>query len=310
MQGIMKHFYLIFTLIMMVICRFTSAQVQVLNVWTGKIPGSIENKDYREVTDSGDNWVKTRGITAPTLDYYPASKGEGKNTAVIICPGGGYWGLAIQHEGEQVARWFNGFGISAFVLKYRLPDTAIMMNKSIGPMEDGQEAIRLVRRHAEEWNIDPGKIGIMGFSAGGHLASTLSTHFNEKVYESSDNTSARPDFSILIYPVITMDASFTHMGSRENLLGNNPAAEIIRRFSNELQVTPQTPPAFMVHSLDDNAVPVQNSLAYIQALRMYNIPCELHLYESGGHGYGLGRSNDTESSWPGACKLWLKARGF
>jgi acetyl esterase/lipase len=228
----------------------------------------------------------------------------------VICPGGGYWGIAIDHEGKQTAEWLNSIGISAFVLKYRLPDDAIMKDKSIGPLQDVQEAIRVVRRNAKEWNIDPDKIGIMGYSAGGHLASTVSTHFEEKVYDSPDTTSARPDFSILIYPVISMDSSITHWGSRINLLGEKPSAEQVKRFSNELQVSDKTPPAFLVHSLDDNAVPVQNSIYYVLSLKKYNIPCELHLYEKGGHGYGLGRSDDTESSWPEACKLWLKARGF
>jgi len=177
-------------------------------------------------------------------------------------------------------------------------------------MQDGQEAIRIVRRHAKEWNIDPNKIGIMGFSAGGHLASTLSTHFGEKVYDVKDSTSARPDFSILIYPVISMDSSITHLGSRINLLGEKPSKDLIKHFSNELQVTGQTPPAFIVQSMDDNVVPVENSINYALALKKYHIPCELHLYETGGHGYGLGRSHDTESSWPDACKRWLIARGF
>ena len=155
-------------------------------------------------------------------------------TAVIICPGGGYSGLAIRHEGLQVAQWFNSFGVTAFVLTYRQPDDAIMENKSIAPMQDGQRAIRIVRRHAKEWGIDPDKIGIMGFSAGGHVASTISTHYNEKVYEPDDSTSARPDFSLLIYPVISMDSTITHWGSRVNLLGDNPTPEQVKHFSNEL----------------------------------------------------------------------------
>jgi acetyl esterase/lipase len=201
-------------------------------------------------------------------------------------------------------------GITAFVLKSRLPLDEIMTDKSIGPLEDVQEAMRNVRRHAKEWNINPDKIGIMGFSAGGHLASTLSTHFNDNVYDPIDTTSARPDFSILIYPVISMDSEITHMGSRINLIGNKPSPETVHHFSNDLQVTKNTPPAFLVHSMDDDVVPVQNSINYALALKKYKIPCELHIYEKGGHGYGLGRSNDTETSWPEACKKWLRARGF
>ena len=285
-------------------------QTRVIDIWQGKVPGAITNPTYKQFVDSADNWIKMRHVTDPSLDMYPAPADKSTGTAVIICPGGGYWGLAIAHEGAQIAVWFNSMGITAFVLKSRLPDNAIMVDKSIGPLQDAQEAIRIVRRHAKEWNINPGKLGIMGFSAGGHLASTLSTHFSEKVYEPKDGTSARPDFSILIYPVVSMDSTITHMGSRINLLGTNPKPEQVKHFSNELQVTEQTPPAFLVHSLNDNVVPVQNSINYALALKKFKTPCELHIYESGGHGYGMGRSNDTESSWPEACKRWLKVRGF
>jgi acetyl esterase/lipase len=285
-------------------------QSRVIEVWDGKAPGSIFNPDYKQTVDSANNWVKMRFVTNPTLDMYPAPAGKANGTAVIICPGGGYWGLAIAHEGAEIAHWLNDLGVTAFVLKYRLPDNAIMKDKSVGPMQDGQEAIRIVRRNAKEWGINPDKIGIMGFSAGGHLASTLSTHYNEKVYEPADNTSARPDFSLLIYPVISMNDEITHMGSRVNLLGGSPSTDQVIRFSNEMQVSDQTPPAFLVHSMDDGAVPVQNSIGYAQAMQKQNVACELHIYQSGGHGYGLGRSNNTESSWPEACRIWLESRGF
>ncbi|WP_100615360.1 alpha/beta hydrolase [Confluentibacter citreus] len=285
-------------------------QSKVIDLWNGKVPGAIINTEYKQIVDSADNWTKMRFVTNPTLDMYPAPKEMATGTAVIICPGGGYWGLAIDHEGVQVAKWLNGLGITAFVLKYRLPNDALMVDKSLGPMQDGQEAIRSVRRIAKEWGIDSTKIGIMGFSAGGHLASTLSTHFNEKVYEVTDSTSARPDFSLLIYPVISMEEDITHKGSQVNLLGDNPSIERKKHFSNELQVNEETPPAFLVHSMDDGAVPVQNSIGYALALKKYHVPCELHIYQSGGHGYGLGRTENTESSWPDACKKWLRARGF
>jgi len=285
-------------------------QSQTIDLWNGKVPGSIAAVNYKQFVDTSDNWTRMERVSDPVLDFYPAASEKANGTAVIICPGGGYQVLAISHEGEQVARWLNSLGISAFVLKYRLPSSAIMVDKSIGPMQDGQRAIRIVRRHAQEWGIDPKKIGIMGFSAGGHLASTLSTHFDEKSYDPKDSTSARPDFSILIYPVISMKAGITHMGSRENLLGKNPSPQSVRHFSNELQVTEQTPPAFLVQSMDDDAVPVQNSFRYALALKKLNIPSELHLYQHGGHGYGLGRSSDTESSWPDACQKWLKAMGL
>ncbi|MDP4210547.1 MAG: alpha/beta hydrolase [Bacteroidota bacterium] len=286
------------------------AQTKVIDLWNGKIPGAKHNDLFKQMVDTAAGWIDKKSITDPCLYFYPAPEAKATGTAVIICPGGAYGGLAIKHEGEQVAKWLNTLGVTAFVLKYRLPDDSIMENKSIGPMQDGQKAIRMVRSHAKEWRIDPNKIGIMGFSAGGHLASTLSTHFNEKVYELEDLTSARPDFSLLIYPVISMDSSITHWGSRLNLLGATPAPELVKHYSNELRVNSDTPPAFMVHSLDDGAVPVQNSIDYALAMHKFHIPCELHLYQAGGHGYGLGNSANTESFWPEACRKWLEGRGL
>jgi len=287
------------------------SNAQVVSIWQGKVPGSKVNADYQQYVDSADGWVKMRLVTDPFMDMYPAPASIANGTAVIICPGGGYWGLAIEHEGSQVAQWFNRLGITAFVLKYRLPEASIMVDKSVGPLQDGQEAIRIVRRHAQEWGINPNKIGIMGFSAGGHLAATVSTHFNETVYPlKKDDVSARPDFSLLIYPVISMDSTITHMGSRINLLGEKPSEEQVMRFLNEKQVTAQTPPAFLIHSMDDTVVPVENSIRYVLAMKKCNVDCELHLYQHGGHGYGMGRSSDTESAWTQACELWLKSRGL
>ena len=287
-----------------------TAQTRVIDLWNGKIPGAKHNDQFKQMVDTAAGWVDKKSITDPNLYFYPAPEAKATGTAVIICPGGAYWGLAIKHEGEYVAKWLNSLGISAFVLKYRLPDDSIMDKKTIGPMQDGQRAIRLVRSHAKEWGINPAKIGIMGFSAGGHLASTLSTHFNEKVYQPEDLTSARPDFSLLIYPVISMDSSITHWGSRVNLIGGAPLPELVKHYSNEFQVNSETPPAFMVHSLDDNVVPVQNSINYALAMHKFNVPCELHLYQTGGHGYGLGKSNNTESTWPESCHKWLETRGL
>jgi len=287
-----------------------SGQSKVIDLWNGKIPGSIQNDKFKQTIDTAAGWVDKHSIVNPTLDIYLAPEAKATGTAVIICPGGAYGGLAVKHEGSQVAKWFNSLGISAFVLKYRLPDDSIMENKIIGPMQDGQRALRIVRSHAKEWGINPDKIGIMGFSAGGHLASTLSTHYNEKVYKSDDLISAKPDFSLLIYPVISMESTITHWGSRENLLGKNPSPELVKHFSNDLQVNSETPPAFMIHSLDDDAVPVQNSINYALALQKFKIPCELHIYQTGGHGYGLGKSTNTASNWPEACRKWLESRGY
>ncbi|MTK54470.1 alpha/beta hydrolase [Paludibacter sp.] len=294
----------------MLIAATVFSQTKVIDIWNGKVPGAIPNHSYKQIVDSA-YWIKIRFVTKPTIQVYPAPADKNTGTAVVVCPGGGYYGISFINEGVEVAKWLNQLGITAVVLHYRLPDDAIMQNKSIAPLQDGQEAMRIVRRNAKKWGIDPHKIGIMGFSAGGHLATTVSTHFDEKVYEPKDTTSARPDFSLLIYPVVSMDSATTHWGSRESLLGKNPTPEMQKHFSNALQVTATTPPAFMAHSMDDGTVPVQNSIEYALALTKNNIPCELHIYEHGGHGYGLGKRNSgTESTWTEACEQWLKVKGL
>ncbi|HOB85110.1 MAG TPA: alpha/beta hydrolase [Bacteroidales bacterium] len=288
-----------------------NAQPKTIKLWPEGIPGSITGGDYKEVS-TVENGIITRWIkvTDPSLTVFLPPKEKATGTAVLICPGGGYGALAFNHEGNDIAKWLNDNGIAGIILKYRLPSDLIMKDKSIGPLQDAQEAMRTIRRNAASWNINPSKIGVIGFSAGGHLASTLSTHFDDMVYEVKDNTSARPDFSILMYPVITMDASFTHMGSRKNLIGDNPSEEAVRHFSNELQINEKTPPAFLVHSADDKAVPIKNSITYYEALSKLSIPSELHIFQKGGHGYGLAIGKDTQSSWPGLCMKWLKASGF
>ncbi|MDP4208716.1 MAG: alpha/beta hydrolase [Bacteroidota bacterium] len=288
-----------------------NAQVTTLKVWPGKIPGAIDNPSYKE------EFVKVEGqaprvshVVNPDITVFLPAKDKANGTAVVICPGGGYTRLAIDHEGYQVAEWLNKQGVAGIVLKYRLPSDEIMKDKTIGPLQDAQEAIRIVRRNAQAWNIDPRKVGIMGFSAGGHLASTLSTHYSDRVYIVSDTVSARPDFSVLIYPVISMKPEITHGGSRQNLLGKNPEAALQDRFSNELQVNKNTPPAFLVHATDDGTVPVQNSINYLLALKTNGVSGELHIYEKGGHGFGLGRSKGTEITWPEAFKTWLKVHNL
>lgn len=220
------------TLLIILLSSPLAAQTQVIELWDGQVPGSIEQSDYQQTVDDNDGWVKMRFVTNPSLDVYPAPAEIATGSAVVVCPGGGYWLLAIDHEGAQIASWLNSLGISAFVLKYRLPDDAIM--------ED----------------------------------------------------------------------SITHLGSRTLLLGDFPSPEKVVHFSNEMQVTQDTPPAFIIHSMDDGAVTVQNSLRYAMALREHTVPCELHLYQSGGHGYGLGRSGNSECSWPEACEQWLGMNGF
>ncbi len=288
-----------------------NAQNNVIKLWPDGIPGSLKSDTYIEEPTVAEG-VPTRfvRVTEPTLTVFLPPREKATGTAVLICPGGGYAALAFDHEGNAIARWLNDNGIAGIILKYRLPSDLIMKDKSIGPLQDAQEAMRTIRRNATVWNINPRKIGVIGFSAGGHLASTISTHYAEKVYEISDTTSARPDFSLLIYPVITFDATFTHAGTRRNLIGENPSEEAISHFSNELQITEKTPPAFLVHSGDDKAVPVKNSIVYYQGLQKYNILSELHVFQKGGHGYGLSVDNGTQSAWPGLCISWLKSAGI
>jgi acetyl esterase/lipase len=308
----MKYIYSTAFLLLIAISIIpVDGQFTKLKLWPEGIPGSVINDLYIEketITDGTP--ARYEKVTEPTLTVFLPPKEKATGTAVLICPGGGYAALAFNHEGYAIARWLNDNGIAGIILKYRLPSDLIMKDKSVGPLQDAQEAMRMIRRNASAWNINPQKIGVIGFSAGGHLASTLSTHFSEKVYDVKDTISARPDFSLLIYPVITFDASFTHAGSRRNLIGENPAEETVKHFSNELQITEKTPPAFLVHSGDDKAVPVKNSIVYYQGLQKYNIPAELHIFQKGGHGYGLSADNGTQSAWPGLCINWLRFAGI
>ncbi|UFH46966.1 alpha/beta hydrolase [Flavobacterium galactosidilyticum] len=282
-----------------------SAQIRAVPLWE-TIPGAIPAIDHEEESrvDEQGNRTGIMKVTEPTLKIFLVDNKNTKNAAVIICPGGGYALLSNEKEGDKVAVWLNSIGVSAFVLKYRLPSDMIMEDKTVGPLQDAQEAMRIVRRHADEWNLDATKIGVLGFSAGGHLASTLSTHYNDTVYKTNDNISSRPDFSILIYPVISMDETTTHKVSKENLLGEKPSNELIAKFSNEKQVDSNTPTTFLVHATDDKSVVVENSITYYLALKRHNVPAEMHLYETGGHGFSLG-DDGTNQNWPLACEKWM-----
>jgi len=302
---VILHLVLLF-----IISSVTFSQAEVIKVWPEKIPDAIESSIIKEnITISKTGVERVMNVTEPTLSIYFPTNTKANGTAIIICPGGGYKRLAISHEGNDVANWLNENGIIGVVLKYRLPNDTIMKNKMIGPLQDIKESIRIVRRNATKWNINPNKIGVMGFSAGGHLASTVATHINEKVYD-TDTVNARPDFTCLIYPVISMDLKITHKGSRRNLLGENPEQKFVNAFSSEQQVTHNTPPAFIVHSADDSSVPVENSINYFLALKSKNVRAELHIYQKGGHGFGLAKNRGTESKWPDACLNWLKENKF
>ncbi len=268
-----------------------SGPIEIL-LWEGGAPGALGQAD----TDK------------PSITAYPAPRGN-SGTAVIVAPGGGYGGLAIEHEGRQEAYWFNSMGITAFVLKYRLGP------RYHHPIElgDAQRAIRIVRSRAAEFNIIPDRIGMMGFSAGGHLTSTAGTHFDRGKADATDpieRASSRPDFLILGYPVVSFDPAVTHAGSVKNLLGENPLPALIEDLSNDLRVTPETPPTFLFHTANDPAVPVENSVRFFLALRRAKVPAEMHIFESGPHGVGMPLADPVLSEWPTLLLNWLRARGL
>jgi acetyl esterase/lipase len=248
-------------------------------------------------------------VQNPNIAVYLPSKGNTSGKAVVIFPGGGYGFLAYDWEGTDIAKWLNSKGIAAIVVKYRLPGSKSAVVRYKSPLLDAKRALRTVRYHAQKWNINKNQIGVMGFSAGGHLASTLGTHFNDDIeskQDSIDAVSARPDFMALIYPVITLKPPFAHMGSRNALLGENPDPKLIDYFCNDLQVKADTPPTFLVHSEDDKTVPVENSLQFYTALRQQGVYSEMHLYPTGGHGYSLALNKGYLQSWPDRFYEWLQ----
>jgi acetyl esterase/lipase len=268
-------------------------QPQTIPLWSGRAPGAIGDAD----------------VDTPTLTIYMPTNTAGPLTAVVIAPGWSYRNLAMNHEGRQPANFLNSLGIAAFVLKYRLGPTYHH------PIElgDAQRAIRTVRARAVEWRIAPERIGIMGFSAGGHLASTVSTHFdpgNAAAADPIERETSRPDFAILAYPVITMTAAWTHQGSKTNLLGATPDPSLAANLSNETQVTPQTPPTFLFHTNADTTVPVENSVQYFLALRRAGVAAELHIFKDGAHGVGLAMQDPPLSEWPKTLANWLRASGL
>jgi acetyl esterase/lipase len=246
----------------------------------------------------------------PTLTIYLPAAEKANGTAVVICPGGGYGGLAVDHEGHQIARWLNSLGVAGFITEYR------HRGRGYGhpaPLDDAQRAIRTVRARAAQWKIDPAKIGIIGFSAGGHLASTAGTHFDAGDPQAEDpiqRAGSRPDFMILCYAVIAFDEPFTHRGSQENLLGKNADPKLVRCFSNEKQVTARTPPTFLFHTDEDKAVPPENSVMFYLALRRAEVPGELHVFQRGQHGIGLGEKVPGSSAWHRLCEAWMRNRGL
>lgn len=273
-------------------------------LYSDSIPNSLENIDYEQTRINEKGILLIEHVTQPTLTPYLADPESATGESVIICPGGGYYLLAAGHEGADVAKALNEQGINGFVLKYRLPRDSTMKDKRIGPLQDAQRAIQLVRSNAEKWKLDPDKIGIMGFSAGGHLASTAGTQFTREVIPNPENLSLRPDFMVLIYPVISADTTVGHSGSFTNLLGKTPSKEDLLQFSSEKQVTLETPPTYLVHAKDDQ-VNVENSMVFARALEAHDVPVSMTIYETGGHGFGL-KNPEASESWLDAVVTWIR----
>jgi len=286
---------------LLVLLAYSVRGQQIINLYEGQVPNAKES--VTEEPEPPENPGLIRKVINPTLEVYQADKEDVTGTAVIICPGGAYGVLVYNGEGVSTAKEFAKLGVTAFVLKYRLPNEELLVDKKIGPLQDALQAIKYVRENTSNWGIDPLKVGIMGFSAGGHLASTAATHYEMDIIENKENTSLRPDFAILVYPVISMQDSLTHLDSRKNLIGPDPAKEWIDQFSNELQVDENTPPIYLTHAADDKLVDVDNSITFFEALRHHNVPVEMHIFPKGDHGFVLFQPKD---QWIPPMIKWLK----
>lgn len=282
----------------------TISMAQYQPLYKGKIPNYIDAENEESEATTG-GILRISKVSIPGYAFFPAGDDKTPRPCVIICPGGGYGILAAQHEGTDVAQFFNSIGVHALVLKYRIPSAKHQNHKEVAPLQDAQQAIYMVRRNAKQWHVDASKIGIMGFSAGGHLASSLAVHYNDPKNPFKGKTSLRPDFQVLIYPVISF-GKYAHLGSRNNLLSPDTTAALINYYSNHLQVNAQTPPAFLVHAQDDKAVPIENSLQYQEALQKNGVSAALVVYEKGGHGFGL-VNKTSDRKWTDDLVKWMKA---
>ena len=280
----------------------------VIPLYRDSIPNARNTADEEKSDTDEKGILRISKVSRPTLTVYFPAKEKATGAAVIICPGGGYSILAASHEGYDVAKRFNEMGVAAFVLKYRIPDDQTMINKEIGPLQDAQRAIQLVRENAKKWRIDQNKIGIMGFSAGGHLASTSGTHYQQEYIENTRKISLKPNFMILVYPVISFNDSIGHSGSRDRLLGQNASPEKIAQYSNNIQVNANTPPTFLVHAKDD-PVNVRNSMVFAEALEKNKVPYKIYLYEKGGHGYGM-NNPASDVKWMDLVEQWMQEKDW
>ncbi len=296
----------ILTLLFLLMAAFVQAQVQTLPLWEGTPPLQTDMDLKEDVRQEGI--IRIANVQIPTIEVYLPAKQIANGQAVVILPGGGYGILAYDWEGTDFAKWLNSQGIAGIVVKYRLPISKSLTDAKEAPLMDAQRAIRLVRQNAAAWNIDPAKVGVMGFSAGGHLASTLSTQYKHEVErpkDAIDALSARPDFSVLAYPVISFRDAAVHSGSRKNLIGENLSQELIDRFSGELNVNAETPPTFLVHAQDDTGVPIENSLLYYKALHAQGVKASLHIYPTGGHGFAFGLGKGAVETWRAVLLAWM-----
>lgn len=282
---------------------------QEMPLYAGEIPNSVAAPDAEATRDPNEPYLFRLNVSRPTFTLHEPHLRDTNHAAVIILPGGSYRGVSLVKEGRDVARAFNELGITAFVLKYRTPSERHMLDKTRGPLQDAQQAIRVVRDRADEWRIDRNRVGVVGFSAGGHLAATVATQFDQPVLPEWRSANLRPDFLILVYPVISFSDELSHQTSRERLLGAAPALDLIRHYSNELNVTARTPPAFLVHAADDATVPVGNSMRFAEALHAHQVAVELIVYPSGGHGFGLNNPT-TRERWIERCAQWLESQGW
>jgi acetyl esterase/lipase len=296
-------------LVLLVSAVTEAAEPPAMPLYSGDIPNAIQATDEESLRDPAEPWPFYLNISRPTITVYKPAKQDPKRTAIIILPGGGYRGVSILKEGYNVARAFNEMGVTAFVVKYRTPSDKHMKDKRTGPLQDAQQAVATVRRDAAKWQIDPARIGVMGFSAGGHLAATTGTQFKSPVLSEWRSADVRPDFLMLIYPVITFVDPSVHAGSRKMLLGDAPSAADMQRFSPQLNVSDDTPPVFLVHAADDGTVPVANSIRFFESLHARKIPAELMIYPAGGHGYGLNNAT-TQDRWIERCRQWLQSQGW
>ena len=276
---------------------------EIIKIWPDKPLYSLTATDNERVeyTNEGAS-IYYYNVTYPSFEYFKPEKPNG--AAVIVCPGGGYGRLAYANEGRGVGKWFAEQGVSAFVLRYRLPNDSLMENKELVPLADAEQAIYYIRKNADKFGIDTNRVGIIGFSAGGHFASTLSTHFEKVLIVNKEKINLRPNFSALIYPVISMQDAITHSGSKINLLGKNPSDSLVNEFSNEMKVTNNTPPTFLIHAVDDKSVSCENSILYMEALRKNNVSVSFHLFPSGGHGFAM-KKKYLDDQWLYLLKNWL-----